>query len=967
MRLQLCLVAELLDARHVAKLRWFLAAFRANIMNLLARRSLIVAIAAVIAAIGFLQVRLDAQQPKALPGSEPCMDCHETGRRIGKRQPGMPPPFNAAALRASPHAALECTACHADVDVKKLPHPEKPQPVDCGMCHSEEAEQYAVSLHGQAAKRGDRLAPHCTTCHGTHDILPPSDKRSRTAITAVPALCGACHHEGTPVSLMRDIPQSKILENYTESIHGEALYKQGLVVTAVCTSCHTAHFVLPHTDPRSSISKQNIAKTCTQCHALIETVHRKVIRGELWEKQPGMIPACVDCHEPHKIRQVFYSQGMADQDCLRCHGRKDLKVTTGGVTRSLFVSESELASSRHARVACAQCHTGGDPSQVRPCATMTAKADCSICHSDVVQQYQESIHGQLLARGSPDAPTCADCHGTHHILDHTDPNSPTFSRRVPDLCAQCHQTGRKAAVRYLGPETQVVKHYEESIHGKGLLESGLTVTATCADCHTSHHELPAADPRSSVNPRNIAETCGRCHRGIFEQFEASVHSPLVTKTSRPLPVCNDCHTAHTIERTDLANFRLNIMNECGRCHQAIAATYFETYHGKVSRLGYLKTAKCYDCHGAHDILPVTDPNSRLSRANVVKTCGKCHPGSHRRFAGYLTHATHHDPKKYPYLFVTFWGMTSLLMGTLVVAGFHTAAWLPRSLKFSRELKAEARVNGRLYVRRFRTFDRNLHLMVITSFLGLALTGMMLKFSYTTWAQVLSHLLGGFEAAGFIHRVCAVLTFTYFGLHLYDLRRKRRASGKTWRQYIFGPDSTVFNRRDWREFIASLRWFFGKGPRPEYGRWTYWEKFDYFAVFWGVAVIGTTGLLLWFPAFFTHIMPGWMINVATIIHSDEALLAVGFIFTVHFFNTHFRPERFPIDTVVFTGGEPLEKFKRDRPREYEQLLERGELERHLMPAPPPIVEKFWRRFGFAALGIGLSLIVLIIYAAVFVYK
>jgi cytochrome b subunit of formate dehydrogenase len=178
---------------------------------------------------------------------------------------------------------------------------------------------------------------------------------------------------------------------------------------------------------------------------------------------------------------------------------------------------------------------------------------------------------------------------------------------------------------------------------------------------------------------------------------------------------------------------------------------------------------------------------------------------------------------------------------------------------------------------------------------------------------------------------------------------------------------VFSRHDWREFLASLKWFFGKGPRPAYGRWTYWEKFDYFAVFWGVAVIGSTGLLLWFPEFFTHIFPGSMINVATIIHSDEALLAVGFIFTVHFFNTHFRPEKFPIDTAVFTGGVPLEEFKRDRPREYQQMVESGQLEQNLMPAPPALAVRLWRRFGFTALALGLGLIALILYAALFVYR
>jgi cytochrome b subunit of formate dehydrogenase len=383
-------------------------------------------------------------------------------------------------------------------------------------------------------------------------------------------------------------------------------------------------------------------------------------------------------------------------------------------------------------------------------------------------------------------------------------------------------------------------------------------------------------------------------------------------------------------------------------------------------LGYLKTAKCYDCHGAHDILPVNDPRSHLSRNNIVATCGKCHTGSHRQFAGYLTHATHHDPKKYPFLFITFWGMTTLLIGTLVVSGVHTALWLPRSFAYRRQIKNGPAEAG-TYVRRFRRFHRNLHLLVVSSFLGLALTGMILKFSYAGWAKLLAHLLGGFEAAGLVHRFCAVLTFTYFGLHAYDLVKQRRASGKSWRQFIAGDESMLFNRRDLHELAGSLKWFFKRGPRPEYGRWTYWEKFDYFAVFWGVAVIGGTGLLLWFPEIFTHVFPGWAVNVATTIHSDEALLAVSFIFVVHFFNTHFRPEKFPMDTVIFTEGMPLEEFQRDRPREYRQLVESGELAQMMMPSPAPRDVRFWRRLGFTALTIGLVLIGLIVYAMLFAYR
>jgi len=915
-------------------------------------------------AAGILSTVMWGQQAKPHPGSEECLGCHDAGPRTGKREPGVPPGFNAAALRASPHASVECASCHADLAKKEFPHPEKLAKVDCGGCHPDEQAQYAESLHG----KGDKLAPGCKDCHGTHNVQRPSTPDSRTSVMEIPKLCGGCHREGSTVSETHNIPQTNIYGNYMDSIHGRALTEKGLTVAAVCTSCHTAHFVLPHTDPRSSIAKVNIAKTCTKCHAKIETVHRQIINGELWEKQPHMIPACVDCHEPHKVRPPgYYTQGMADRDCERCHGDPNLKVVRGGQTISLYVNQAELAASRHQRRACVQCHTGGTPSdKVRPCATMAPKVDCSICHEKEVTQYRGSTHGKLVAQGNPDAPGCLDCHSYHGTKGKDDSSSPTFSRNVPALCAKCHRAGQKAAVRYTGKQVNVVEHYTESIHGKGLLQSGLTVTANCADCHTAHGELPASDPQSSVNQANVPRTCGRCHVGIYESFKASVHSPEVTKTGKELPVCDDCHSAHSIQRTDLSNFRLHIMDQCGRCHQQIADSYFDTFHGKVSKLGYLKTAKCYDCHGAHDILPVNDPRSHLSRANIVQTCAKCHTGSHRQFAGYLTHATHHDPKKYPFLFYTFWGMTTLLVGTMVVSGAHTVAWLPRSLDYRKTSKNGRPETGK-YVRRFQPFHRNLHLMVISSFLGLALTGMILKFSYAGWAKVLARALGGFEAAGWIHRFCAALTFTYFGLHLFDLVRQKRRSGQTWRRFLTGPESMLFNGRDWHEFIGSLKWFAGRGPRPEYGRWTYWEKFDYFAVFWGVAVIGGTGLLLWFPEIFTRVLPGWAVNVATTIHSDEALLAVSFIFVVHFFNTHFRPEKFPIDTVIFTGGMPLEEFERDRPREYQQMVESGQLEANLMPEPPAHTVRTWRRLGFTALTIGLLMICLIVYAMLFAYR
>jgi hypothetical protein len=278
---------------------------------------------------------------------------------------------------ASVHADMACVECHADLDPAKRRHSTRKdlELVDCSGCHRPEANAHKRSLHGVAAGDGDPLAPVCADCHGKHDILSASDHSSPTAVMNVPLLCGACHQEGSPVSRTHEISQENILANYSMSIHGEGLFQQGLTVTAVCTSCHTAHDIRSHTDRRSSIHADNVAETCTTCHGQIERVHRKVIEGQLWIDDPGKIPACVDCHAPHEIRRVFYPDGLADKDCLTCHSQQDLTMTRDGEAISLFVDEEAHEGSMHADTACAQCHTDVTVAQERACSTVQSAVD----------------------------------------------------------------------------------------------------------------------------------------------------------------------------------------------------------------------------------------------------------------------------------------------------------------------------------------------------------------------------------------------------------------------------------------------------------------------------------------------------------------------------------------------------------------------------------------------------------------
>ena len=392
--------------------------------------------------VWFLPLMLLAPVLVRAQSVEDCLTCHNDATLKGKRGGRTISVFvDPRRFAGSIHGKLACVDCHADLEKKELPHDEDLARVSCGGCHSDEQEKHAKSLHGKAIARGDTLAPRCQDCHGSHEIYGIKDARSGVAPQRVPFVCGRCHQEGAPVQRQREIHQSNILENYSESIHGEGLLKKGLVVTATCVSCHTAHEILPHTDARSSIARRNIASTCSRCHARIEDVHRKVIKGELWEKELHVLPACVDCHQPHKARRVYYDQGMANRDCLRCHESDSVKSSRDG--RSLKVDESLLSQSIHVKQACSQCHVGVSPSKLRPCETLTQKVNCASCHAEVQQQYQESTHGQLFAKGDPNAPTCRECHGTHGVRGKRDQKSVTFPTSVPQPVRTLSPAGAK--------------------------------------------------------------------------------------------------------------------------------------------------------------------------------------------------------------------------------------------------------------------------------------------------------------------------------------------------------------------------------------------------------------------------------------------------------------------------------------------------------------------------------------------
>ena len=576
-------------------------------------------------------------------------------------------------------------------------------------------------------------------------------------------------------------------------------------------------------------------------------------------------------------------------------------------------------------------------------------SQCMECHDEIdYETYGESVHGRNA---------CNSCHYDVIDLDDHETCGSKTQEKI-ETCHRCHpDEGRD--------------HFA-SVH--------MINDIKCADCHSDAHAIMKWDG----NKQSVVDTCLGCHDG--DEYLGSVHGRAVAAGSKDSASCTDCHGTdgvHLIEpigEPGTYESREFHTETCHRCHADSAMmkrnrvptiavlTYEESYHGKVESLGSALAAGCADCHTAHNVLPRSDPNSSIHPDRVVATCGECHPGSSIKFAQFFAHADHADKENFPVLYYTWLLMTTLLVSVFTVFWVHTFLWWRKAYWARRErLMAGEYEHHQVEqplkpYRRFSLFDKVMHLLMVTSFLGLVVTGLPLKFHTAPWAPALMQLLGGPHLAGIIHRVCAAVTFVYFGSVFayiaYYLGFKD--TGETFLQKLFGPDSLCPNLRDVADFRAMFQWFLGRREEPTFERWTYWEKFDFLAVFWGMFAIGGSGLLLWFPEFFARFMPGWIFNVAIIVHSDEALLASGFIFTVHFFNTHFRPGKFPMDMVIFRGNMPKWEFVEERADWARRLEEKGEIDQRQARPVHPLTDLAGHLFGFTALAVGLVCIGLIVW-------
>lgn len=368
---------------------------------------------------------------------------------------------------------------------------------------------------------------------------------------------------------------------------------------------------------------------------------------------------------------------MAQTDCLSCHGDPTLQDGSG---KSIGVDAGKFHGSVHGSLACTDCHSG---IKAYPHPDKPAAVECTTCHSDEAKGLSGSVHAHASpslrqGAGAQDDPNpCLSCHGNQHeIVAKTDPKSPVYPLNIPKTCGSCH--GNEAMAKKYGLPN-VYASYIDSIHGFAIGKEGLLVAANCTSCHGSHGILSHKDPKSTTYRANIPGTCGSCHVGINEQYQKGIHGKAVASGDPNAPVCTDCHTAHGILEPTSSDFRMQSTPVCGNCHRDKFSTYRDTFHSQLGLLGgYVETARCWDCHGAHEILPTADPHSPVAKANLVQTCSRCHVGANASFVQYQPHANARNRRLNPALYYIRLFMNLLLTSVLTFFLLHTILWLVRS-------------------------------------------------------------------------------------------------------------------------------------------------------------------------------------------------------------------------------------------------------------------------------------------------
>lgn len=587
-------------------------------------------------------------------------------------------------------------------------------------------------------------------------------------------------------------------------------------------------------------------------------------------------------------------------DCLACHD-----AVLGQEEKTY---DSLLFISVHGDLECLDCHAAiGE----LPHEESLPPVDCGVCHIGAAEEYE--CHGRLGIGDGEDTPTCVNCHGRHDILPIDDPLSPVHPQNLPRTCGHCHEDIDLTAKHEILYDN-AVDVFRSSVHGRASL-GGKYSAATCNDCHatggSAHRICAPGMPDSPINHFNIPRTCGKCHAHIEKDYREGIHGKLALRGETDSPVCTDCHGEHGIlphsdPRSPVSPTRV-AQATCSPCHESARLnekygiptgrlqTFIDTYHGLKSKAGDVTVANCASCHGAHRILPHTDPTSSIYPDNLQATCGHCHPGISRALATAPIHGTPGITQtpvanvvRQVYIFVI-----ALIIGAMVI---H---WL---LDLRKQIKM---VTQGEQVRRMNYNELWQHTALMITFVVLVISGFSLRFSEAWWVQLIFGREGGFAFRGTVHRVAAVLfalSAVWHGVYLGTARG---------RQFL----RDIWPRRgDFIHFFQMILFNLGlRTDRPRFGRFGYVEKAEYWALVWGTVVMVITGFFLWFDNTAAQLFPKGFLDVILVVHYYEAWLATLAILVWHLYSTVFNPAVYPMNPAWLTGRMPRSMHEHEHPK------------------------------------------------------
>lgn len=539
--------------------------------------------------------------------TETCLSCHEdkdlSMEKDGKKISLFVSPDH---YKSSVHAGAECTDCHLNYNPDEIPHSKKPESVNCNSCH-DNTGGLEKSVHTNV---------NCYECHTKHDIKPAKEISKNQSEN-----CLDCH-------------KNKNVSKFSESIHAKK--------DIGCNDCHSGGHLT------KNIKKSEVSALCGKCHnksssAFQNSIHHTVLKGG-----NKNAPVCTDCHGAHEVRMNKVS--IQTEACLKCHLNESLfpgdeKGSAKFVKQYKTSIHGSIQKGEKEAAVCADCHgdhmidSPDDPKSSTKRARLLET--CGKCHSEVVEKFKKSKHGQELMKNNEKAPSCTDCHGEHDIKSTL--LSDDFSKiNIADKCLSCHKDGKIPHKNYKGEE-ELISGYTNSVHYEALKKGNLEAP-TCSECHGAHEMESADNPASKISKKNMSQTCGQsnCHAKQLNNYTGSVHEKGVSENNKDAPTCNNCHGNHAIvtKKSDdkLAKSK-SLIQLCSNCHSSVelterndlptkvSETYNESFHGLATRGGSSEVANCESCHGYHNVKPSSDTSSTINKKNLPQTCGKCHPGA----------------------------------------------------------------------------------------------------------------------------------------------------------------------------------------------------------------------------------------------------------------------------------------------------------------------------------------------------